>query len=263
MEPVPHPGEWMPLMALAFAIFMGSMFVYLAVRPLILGPPKVLERFKDFEEYPLLDKKELSHDTRKFTFQLPAGHVLGLPTGQHMTLKFTNNEGKAVQRSYTPVTDNTSIGKVSFVIKVYKAGVHPKFPDGGQMSQHLDSLAIGDKMLMKGPKGHMEYFGSGRFKVKPLGKKEEYRSCTAVGMMAGGTGITPMLQILHAIFRNPADTTVIKLIYANQSEYHRGRFLWVQCFSIREMIDYLESRAEDDTIRYDTMLCASLGRLSS
>ena len=221
MEPITDDGEWMPVMALALAIFMGSIFAYLIVTPLIRGPPKVLEKAKDFEEYPLIDKQVLSHDTRKFTFQLPQGHVLGLPTGQHMTLKFTNKEGKPVQRSYTPVTDNTSIGKVSFVIKVYKAGVHPKFPDGGQMSQHLDSLDIGDKILMKGPKGHMEYFGSGKFKVKPLGQKEQYRSCTAIGMMAGGTGITPMLQILHAIFRNPADTTTIKLIYANQSKFCR------------------------------------------
>merc|ERR1712194_656968 len=44
------------------------------------------------------------------------------------------------------------------------------------------------------------------------------RTCTSIGMMAGGTGITPMLQILHAIFKNPADKTVVKMIYANQTE---------------------------------------------
>ncbi|CAB9497889.1 Nitrate reductase [NADH] (Fragment) [Seminavis robusta] len=219
MEPVDSSaGEWLPTLALALAIFLGSMFVILAVNPLIKGPPKVLEIAKDFEKYPLIEKQELSHDTRKFTFALPEGYVLGLPTGQHMTLKFTNKDGQSVQRSYTPVTDNDSIGKVSFVIKVYKAGVHPKFPDGGQMSQHLESLSIGDKILMKGPKGHMEYFGNGKFKVKPLGKKMQERSCNAIGMMAGGTGITPMLQILHAIFRNPNDMTRVKLIYANQTE---------------------------------------------
>jgi cytochrome-b5 reductase len=31
--------------------------------------------------------------------------------------------------------------------------VHPKFPEGGKMSQHLDSLKIGDKIEMRGPKG--------------------------------------------------------------------------------------------------------------
>jgi cytochrome-b5 reductase len=212
--------SWMPILALAIAIFVGAIFLLVGIKPLINGPPTVLSYAKDFEEYPLIDKQVISHDTRKFTFGLPEGHVLGLPTGQHMSLKFTNKDGEAVQRSYTPVTDNHSVGKVSFIIKVYHAGVHPKFPDGGQMSQHLDRLHIGDTILMKGPKGHMEYLGPGRFKVKPLGKPLEFRTCDTIGMMAGGTGITPMLQILHAIFRNPADKTNVKLIYANQSTYN-------------------------------------------
>ncbi|CAB9516282.1 Nitrate reductase [NADH] (Fragment) [Seminavis robusta] len=218
MEPVYSPGDWLPTVALAVLIFLGVVCAFVGIGPLKGGPHRVLDVTKDFEEYRLMEKEELSHDTRKFTFALPEGYVLGLPTGQHMTLKFTNKDGQAVQRSYTPVTDNTSIGKVSFVIKVYKAGVHPKFPEGGQMSQHLESLSIGDKMLMKGPKGHMEYFGKGNFKVKPLGKKLQERSCNAIGMMAGGTGITPMLQILHFIFRNPNDKTRVKMIYANQTE---------------------------------------------
>ena len=56
-------------------------------------------------------------------------------------------------RSYTPVTGNEILGEVTFIIKVYKAGVHPKFPNGGKLSQHLDSLKIGDTIEMKGPKG--------------------------------------------------------------------------------------------------------------
>jgi len=34
-------------------------------------------------------------------------------------------------------------GVVSFVIKVYFRNVHPKFPDGGKMSQHMESMNIG------------------------------------------------------------------------------------------------------------------------
>jgi hypothetical protein len=29
------------------------------------------------------------------------------------------------------------------MLKVYFRGVHPKFPDGGKMSQHLESMEIG------------------------------------------------------------------------------------------------------------------------
>jgi cytochrome-b5 reductase len=34
-------------------------------------------------------------------------------------------------------------------------------------------------------------------------------------MIAGGTGITPMLQIIHAALKNPDDKTKLTLIYAN------------------------------------------------
>jgi cytochrome-b5 reductase len=183
------------------------------------GPRKLLP-LKDFIDVPLKDKKVLSHDTAKFTFALPTHrHILGLPTGQHITLQFTDaTDNSVVQRSYTPVSDNSTLGEVSIVVKVYKP-LPPKFPNGGKMSQHLDSLSIGDTIRLKGPKGHMEWEGSGHFTVKPLGKKLERRFATQIGMMAGGTGITPMLQVLHHIFRDKSDTiTKVKMIYANQTE---------------------------------------------
>ena len=34
-------------------------------------------------------------------------------------------------------------------------------------------------------------------------------------MIAGGTGITPMLQIIRASLKNPSDKTQLSLIYAN------------------------------------------------
>ena len=184
-------------------------------------PPRVFPQ-SEFKKYPLIRKEIISHDTRKFTFGLPKGHVLGLPTGQHVSLRFKDKDGKQIIRSYTPVTDNTSIGEVSLVIKVYKAGVHPKFPEGGKMSQHLDSLKIGDSIDMKGPKGHMEYFKGGKFSVKPLGKPMQSRQTKQIIMIAGGTGITPMLQILHFIFYRPGDPSIkVKLLYANQCEFDR------------------------------------------
>uniref|UniRef100_A0A7S3DQ42 NADH-cytochrome b5 reductase n=2 Tax=Entomoneis paludosa TaxID=265537 RepID=A0A7S3DQ42_9STRA len=181
-------------------------------------PPKVLP-FDDFQPLPLIRKKVLSHDTCRYVLGLPEGHSLGLPIGQHISLKFTGPDGKAVQRSYTPVTDDSRLGEVELVVKVYRP-LPPKFPDGGLMSQHLDSLKIGEKILVKGPKGHVSYKGRGKFTTKPLGKPLEERTCTQIGMMAGGTGITPMLQILQAILLNPKyrdSKTKIKLIYANQT----------------------------------------------
>jgi cytochrome-b5 reductase len=39
-----------------------------------------------------------------------------------------------------------------------------------------------------------------------------------IGMIAGGTGITPMLQVIKSILKNPADKTEVSLIFANQTE---------------------------------------------
>jgi cytochrome-b5 reductase len=185
--------------------------------------PKVLP-LDDFQPFPLIRKEVLSHDTARFVFGLPEGHVLGLPTGQHISLRFFEKDkdtgaSTQVMRSYTPTSDNTTVGEVCLVIKVYKANVHPKFPHGGRMSQHLDSLKIGDTIDIKGPKGHMEYLGNGgNFWVKPIGKALSKRKSNQYIMIAGGTGITPMLQVLHYMFRNPGNEPNVKatLLYANQ-----------------------------------------------
>lgn len=37
-------------------------------------------------------------------------------------------------------------------------------------------------------------------------------------MIAGGTGITPMLQLIRSIVKDPQDKTKVSLLYANQTE---------------------------------------------
>ena len=122
---------------------------------LLVGRDKTALDPDNFLPFRLIRITSISHDTRHFTFALQTPTTtLGLPVGQHISFRFTeSSSGKTIQRTYTPVTGNEIKGEVSFVIKVYKAGVHPKFPDGGKMSQHLDSLAVGDSLEMKGPKG--------------------------------------------------------------------------------------------------------------
>ena len=104
---------------------------------------------------PLASKTVQSHDTRVFRFSLPSEkHVLGLPVGQHFFVKATVN-GKAVIRAYTPVRDGE--GWVDLLIKVYFANVHPRFPAGGLLTQHIDGLAIGDTIEVKGPIGEFAF----------------------------------------------------------------------------------------------------------
>jgi len=170
------------------------------------------------QKFPLVEKIIVSHDTRIFRFGLPSPTMkLGLPTGMHMFLKAKTHDdhpcpNETVMRPYTPMTDDHTLGHVDFLIKVYKANTHPRFPTGGKMSQHLDSMEIGETIEVKGPIGEFVYKGNGAFDWH--GKP---RSCTHISMIAGGTGLTPCWQVANAILRDPEDKTKVSLLYANQT----------------------------------------------
>ncbi|KAM4017066.1 NADH-cytochrome b5 reductase 2 [Anomaloglossus baeobatrachus] len=168
---------------------------------------------------PLIDKQEISHDTRRFRFGLPSSaHILGLPIGQHVYLSAKVN-GSLVVRAYTPVSSDEVKGHVDLVVKVYYKKVHPKFPDGGKMSQYLDGLKIGDTVDFRGPNGLLVYKGKGKFAIRPDKKSEPQTKTTKhLAMLAGGTGITPMLQLIRHITQDPNDDTKCHLIFANQTE---------------------------------------------
>lgn len=113
-------------------------------------------------------------------------------------------------------------------------GYEQSYPTGN-ISKYFSELKVGDKVNMKGPKGQMKYTPS---------------YAKHIGMIAGGTGITPMLvsfpipsfsppraffvslrplrlmtatfvplqQIIRAALKNPLDKTRLSLIYANVGE---------------------------------------------
>jgi hypothetical protein len=101
-----------------------------------------------------------------------------------MFLSATIND-KPVARAYTPVSSDDDIGRFDLVVKVYSQG---------NMSKHLDTLKIGDTILVQGPRGRLTYAGMGEFMIRGADGMES-RKVKRVGMMAGGTGITPMLQV--------------------------------------------------------------------
>ena len=134
-------------------------------------------------------------DIDSYRFKLPKeSDILGLPIGQHISLA-ANIEGqpKEVVRSYTPTSSDNDKGFFDLLIKSYPTG---------NISKHVANLKIGDKMKVKGPKGAMVYTPN---------------MVRHFGMIAGGTGITPMLQVVKAIHRGRAagDKTEIDLIFAN------------------------------------------------
>ncbi|MEQ2201994.1 NADH-cytochrome b5 reductase 2 [Xenoophorus captivus] len=110
-------------------------------------------------------------------------------------------------------------------IAIYYKGTHPNYPEGGQMSQYLDNMAIGDTIDFRGPNGLLIYEGKGVFSIRANKKTEpNVQEFKHVGMIAGGTGITPMLQLIRRITSDPADDTKCSLIFANQTE--KDILLW-------------------------------------
>uniref|UniRef100_A0A2I3MHF5 NADH-cytochrome b5 reductase n=3 Tax=Cercopithecinae TaxID=9528 RepID=A0A2I3MHF5_PAPAN len=213
----------------------------------------------------LIDREIISHDTRRFRFALPSPqHILGLPVGQHIYLS-ARIDGNLVIRPYTPVSSDDDKGFVDLVIKVYFKDTHPKFPAGGKMSQYLESMQIGDTIEFRGPNGLLVYQGKGKFAIRPDKKSNPViKTVKSVGMIAGGTGITPMLQVIRAIMKDPDDHTVCHLLFANQTEKdillrpeleelrneHSARFkLWYTLDRAPEAWDYSQGFVNEEMIR--------------
>ncbi|XP_042499026.1 nitrate reductase [NADH]-like [Macadamia integrifolia] len=161
----------------------------------------------------LISKTSVSHNVRVFRFALPSeDQVLGLPIGKHIYVSATI-DGKLCMRAYTPTSAIDEVGYFDLIIKVYFKGVNPKFPNGGLLSQYLNSLPLGATLDFKGPLGHIEYTGRGNFTVH--GK---HKFAKKLAMIAGGTGITPIYQVIQSILKDPEDETEMYLVYANQTE---------------------------------------------
>ncbi|KAK4111733.1 putative cytochrome b5 reductase [Canariomyces notabilis] len=148
-----------------------------------------------FQKLPLAKKELLAPNTYRFVFTLPDPNaIIGLPIGQHVSIRGAV-DGKLISRSYTPVSNNADRGILELVIRCY--------PDGLFTNGYLKNLEVGDEVEFRGPKGGIRY---------------QAGMCDKINMVAGGTGITPMYQLIRAICENPRDTSEVSLIYANRTE---------------------------------------------
>ncbi|CAM8877289.1 unnamed protein product [Rhodiola kirilowii] len=168
------------------AVTVGAVFIISSKKP------KGVLDAENFKPFKLVERRQLSHNVAKFKFELPTpSSVLGLPIGQHISCKGKDAQGEDIIKPYTPTTLDTDVGYFELVIKMYPQG---------RMSHHFREMRVGDYLDVKGPKG--------RFKYQP-------GQVRAFGMIAGGSGITPMFQVARAILENSKDKTMVHLIYAN------------------------------------------------
>mmetsp|Transcript_23734 Transcript_23734/g.22766 ORF Transcript_23734/g.22766 Transcript_23734/m.22766 type:complete len:293 (+) Transcript_23734:73-951(+) len=138
----------------------------------------------DFQAVPLLEKIPVSSSSFVLRFGLPdATKSLQLSTCSCMLAKATINNGEDeenVVRPYTPISVNTQIGTFDLLVKRYENGTLSKYM--------CDDVEVNSSKIS--------------FRQIPFNIKldaSEFVSSPMIVMLAGGTGITPMIQALHAI----------------------------------------------------------------
>ncbi|KAK3187245.1 NADH-cytochrome b5 reductase [Lecanicillium sp. MT-2017a] len=182
--------EWI-IYAVPLAVALGAWNIYNFQVKKVLKPDT-------FQEFELQEKTVISHNVAIYRFKLPSPKaILGLPIGQHISigapLPQPDGTTKEIVRSYTPISGDHQPGYFDLLIKSYAQG---------NISKMMASLVVGKTIRVRGPKGAFVYTPN---------------MVRHFGMIAGGTGITPMLQIIRAIIRGRAagDTTQVDLIFAN------------------------------------------------
>eukprot|EP00695_Tsukubamonas_globosa_P000319 TRINITY_DN1236_c0_g1_i1.p1 TRINITY_DN1236_c0_g1~~TRINITY_DN1236_c0_g1_i1.p1 ORF type:complete len:291 (+),score=130.12 TRINITY_DN1236_c0_g1_i1:67-939(+) len=148
----------------------------------------------EWRKFKLVEIEPLNHNSSIFRFALsnPEAEV-NLPVASCLSVR-ANIDGKDVARPYTPITPTGAKGHMDLLIKTYP---------NGNLSKHIFNMKTGEEIEMQGPWAKIQY------------KPNAFRN---IGMIAGGTGIAPMLQVIQETLRNPEDKTNISLIFANVAE---------------------------------------------
>ncbi|KAJ5414293.1 NADH-cytochrome b5 reductase 1 [Penicillium cosmopolitanum] len=207
----------------AYAVAAAAALTGLAFFTGSSKPRKVLNP-TEFQNFELKEINNISHNVAIYRFALPRPtDILGLPIGQHISLAATiEGQPKEVVRSYTPISSDNEAGYFDLLVKAYAQG---------NISKYLTTLKVGDTMKVRGPKGAMVYTPN---------------MCRHIGMISGGTGITPMLQVIEAIIRNRPrnggnDTTKVDLIFANVN---------TEDILLKEKLDKLTKEDADFNVHY-------------
>ncbi|GME86202.1 hypothetical protein B5S31_g5798 [[Candida] boidinii] len=180
--------DYVPYAIAILAIILGIKFGYV-----YLNSVKSLDSV-EWTKFELIDKTVVSKNSAIYRFKLGKDDErLTIPIGHHLACK-VNIEDKDEIRYYTPISNQYDEGFFDILVKSYK---------DGKVSKFFASLNPGNEVEFRGPVGRMSY-------VENMSKN--------LVMIAGGSGITPMLQVIGYITTTPEDLTNMTLIYANETE---------------------------------------------
>ncbi|CUM66784.1 uncharacterized protein PRCAT00004466001 [Priceomyces carsonii] len=147
-------------------------------------------KWNDFE---LIDKTVISRNSAIYRFKLNnEEEVLDIPTGHHLACCFLI-DGKDEIRYYSPISNKFDAGFFDILVKSYP---------NGTVSRKFAELREGQTVKFRGPVGRLQY------KTNMAGE---------IGLIAGGSGITPLLQVITQIITTSEDNTKITLLFANET----------------------------------------------
>jgi cytochrome-b5 reductase len=154
---------------------------------------------EEFQEVTVKENRQETHNSKLITFALPDGVSMGLPVSSAIVMNAAGigKDGKDMAKPYNPISSNTELGSFGLLVKTY--------PEG-KVSKFAYDLKVGDKVGFKQGKPQIKAW------QYPFGK-------ASITMLAGGTGIAPMIQALHPLLHTPGDTTKIRLLYGNEKPY--------------------------------------------
>ena len=75
-----------------------------------------------------------------------------------------------------------------------------QYPQGGSFTQFIDTMEEGQTLNVTGIAGDIYYAGKSKFMIrnKDSGQMEE-KHLDKIGMIAAGSGITPMFQLIQTV----------------------------------------------------------------
>lgn len=135
---------------------------------------------------------------------------------------------EVVVRPYTPISTNAQVGSFDLLVKHYEHGM---------MSQHMLRMSIGSALEFK----HID------FNVKLQAPFQQ----SHIGMIVGGTGVTPMIQALHAILGDAKNQIKVSMLYGSKvaSDILGNEMLtkWASAFSDKLTVAHVLSDEPEDS----------------
>jgi cytochrome-b5 reductase len=210
-----HKSSNLPLYLGGVGIIGLGTYVYMEYGSKVAAQKKSPLDPDNFVDFKLRKIEPYNHNTSKFIFELPDRQASLLPIASCLVVKSSDSEamkdekGNPIIRPYTPISPSDLQGDLVLLIKRYESG---------NMSKHIHTLSPGDKLSIKGPILKWPY------------KINEFDHVALIG---GGTGITPLYQVVNHALEDKTNTTKFTLLFSNVTE---------KDILLREQLDTLKKR---------------------